>query len=227
MKFLSDAYGILPVEKPEVVNDMPVNTWLNEGAFIYRLQLTGGYRHGVPNVSNDFSMRVQPFYQVTTEEQACDMGAHIADLLRQDQFRQTLCNLQAVSRKFYLKHTAREQFYTFNGGWSVKSTDAFLYDCAIEVVRALEDIQHYQLVDRGLLEVCMTDIPEGTIDPVNVDGKPFVVLKSLNSKDVCITMCKKGQNVAILANGRLAYDVVAFCDSYEEAQPIWEKALYK
>jgi hypothetical protein len=99
--------------------------------------------------------------------------------------------------------------------------------CAIEVIRALEDIQHEQLIDRALLEVGMTPIPDGKINPVNVDGKPFVVLKSLNSRDVCITVCTKDQNVAILANGRLAYDVVAFCDSYEDAQPIWEKALYK
>ena len=226
MKFLSDAYGILPVEKPEVVNDMPVNTWLNEGAFIYRLQLTGGYCHGVPNVSNDFSMCVQSFYRMTTEEQACDMGAHIADLLRQDQFRQALCNLQAVGRYFRIKHTARGQFYTAHS-WTSRVDEALRYKCAIEVIRTLEDIQHYQLIDRSLLEVCMTDIPDDVINPVNVDGKPFVVLKSLYSKDICITMCKKDQNVAILANGRLAYDVVAFCDSYEDAQPIWEKALYK
>lgn len=225
MKFLSDAYGILPVEKPEVVNDMPVNTWLNEGAFIYRLQLTGGYCHGVPNVSNDFSMCVQSFYRMTTEEQACDMGAHIADLLRQDQFRQALCNLQAVGRYFRIKHTTRGQFYTVHG-WTSR-VEALRYKCAIEVLRALEDIQHYQLIDRGLLEVCMTDIPANVINPVNVEGKPFVVLKSLYSEGVCITSCKKDQNVAILANGRLAYDVVAFCDSYEDAQPIWEKALYK
>lgn len=232
MKFLSDAYGILPVEKPEVVNDMPVNTWLNEGAFIYRLQLTGGYCHGVPNVSNDFSMCVQSFYQVTTEEQACNMGAHVADLLRQDQFRQTLCDLQAFGREFYIRHTARDMYYTSKHGWRSWEKDyedacLFMTPCAIEVIRALEDIQHEQLIDRALLEVGMTPIPDGKINPVNVDGKPFVVLKSLNSRDVCITMCKKDQNVAILANGRLAYDVVAFCDSYEDAQPIWEKALYK
>ena len=232
MKFLSDAYGILPVEKPEVVNDMPVNTWLNEGAFIYRLQLTGGYRHGVPNVSNDFSMRVQPFYQMTTAEQANNIGAHIADILRQDQFKQTLCNLQAYRREFYIRHSVTGLFYSRKHGWRSWEKDkddpcVFTTTCAIEVIRTLEDIQHYQLIDRGLLEVCMTDIPDDVINPVNVDGKPFVVLKSLYSKDVCITMCKKDQNVAILANGRLAYDVVAFCDSYEEAQPIWEKALYK
>ena len=232
MKFLSDAYGILPVEKPEVVNDMPVNTWLNEGAFIYRLQLTGGYCHGVPNVSNDFSMCVQSFYQVTTEEQACNMGAHVADLLRQDQFKQTLCNLQAYRREFYLRHSVTGLFYSRKHGWRSWEKDkddlcVFTTTCAIEVIRTLEDIQHGELIDRGLIEIHMTDIPEEVINPVNVEGKPFVVLKSLSSRDVCITGCKKDQNVAILANGRLAYDVVAFCDSYEDAQPIWEKALYK
>ena len=224
-KTISSAYGILPDAGVEIVNDLPLDTWLNLDTMVYKLQLSGGYHKGIPNISNQFSLTVQPYYKMSSDEQARDLAAYVADILRQDDFKKALCNLQAVGRYFRIKHTTRGQFYTVHG-WTSR-VEALRYKCAIEVLRALEDIQHYQLIDRGLLEVCMTDIPDNVINPVNVEGKPFVVLKSLYSEGVCITSCKKDQNVAILANGRLAYDVVAFCDSYEDAQPIWEKALYK
>lgn len=191
---------------------------------VYKLQLSGGYHKGIPNISNQFSLTVQPYYKMSSDEQARDLAAYVADVLRQDDFKKALCSLQAYGRKFSIKHTARKQFYTAHV-WTSRSDEALRYSCAIEVIRALEDIQHYQLIDRGLLEICMTPIPDNVINPINVEGKPFVVLKSLHSKDACITSCKPNQNVAILANGRLAYDVVAFCDSYEEAYPHWSSAL--
>lgn len=235
LKFFTTAYGILPLteqSKIEVVENRPINTWLNDGSFVYRVQLSGGYRKGLPCISNDYMFSVNGVNGMTTAEQANNMGAHIADILRQDQFKQTLCNLQAYRREFYLRHSVTGLFYSRKHGWRSWEKDkddpcVFTTTCAIEVIRTLEDIQHVELIDRGLIEIHMTDIPEEVINPVNVEGKPFVVLKSLSSRDVCITGCKKDQNVAILANGRLAYDVVAFCDSYEDAQPIWEKALYK
>lgn len=227
VKSIVFAYGIPPESNLQIVDGLPVGHWINEGAFVYRVQPSGGYYKGIPVVSNEFSFLIQPGPKLATNEQAAVLGGELADLLRAAQFKQTLCEFQAYGRKFSIRHTARNSFYTSSGGWSSNPDDAAYFDCAIEVIRALEDIQHYQLIDRSLLEVGMTSIPDNVVNPVNVDGKPFVVLRALRSEDVCITRCSPNQNVALLANGRLAYDVVAFCDSYDEAQPIWEKALYQ
>src|SRR5574343_1169191 len=116
-KFLAVAYGILPTDDIEVVNDLPLNTWLNIDTMVYKLQRSGGYRKSIPNLSNVFSMTVQPYYQMSTDEQARDVAAHVADVLRQDDFKTALCNLQARGRKFYIRHTVMDLFYAELHGW--------------------------------------------------------------------------------------------------------------
>lgn len=62
----------------------PINTWIAEGALVFRVGETGKYRFGEPETTNQFSMRVYPGVGQATEEDAEKLASKIAELLNKD-----------------------------------------------------------------------------------------------------------------------------------------------
>lgn len=62
-------------------------------------------------------------------------------------------------------------------------------------------------------------------NPVNVDGKPLVVLRGIEHGNVFYSMSHlKGEDPTKLMTGEVAYEVLAYCDTDEEAQKILRQA---
>lgn len=226
--FLTSAYGLIQgMETPEVVEGTPTNTWLSEGAHVYRTQPSGGYRKGLPNTSNEFHFRVYPVRGLRTEDEAEQLASQIADLLRKDQFRCALCARQARGRFFYLRHTSlaeHHSVYWTGRHWSDDLIYATRYGDAIDVLRTLEDLAHTDDTVPAFVEICFEDTSD-YVDPINHEGFPFVVLKSLANRDVCITSARKDENPTILASGRRGYDLVGYAPDMKTAQAMRFKKL--
>ena len=225
--FLTSAYGLIQgMETPAVVEGTPTYTWLNEGAYVYRTQLSGGYLKGIPNTFKEFSFRVYPELDFRTEVDAEQLAAQIADILRNDQFRRALCARQAQGRFFYLRHTQRSVYWTGWTGrhWSDDLIYATRYRDAIEVLRTLEDLPHTDGTVPACVEICLEDTSD-YVDPINHEGFPFVVLKSLSTSGVCITSALKDENPTILASGRRGYDLIGYAPDMKTAQAMRFKKL--
>ena len=73
----------------------------------------------------------------------------------------------------------------------------------------------------GICVLRASNIEQLSIDGVslpNIDDKPYVVLRAIDNGNVFYSSTLKGEDPTRLANGIVAYTVIAYCDSIEEAQ---------
>ncbi len=77
--------------------------------------------------------------------------------------------------------------------------------------------------DFFLYNNCEVDVE---VDPCNTDNKQFVVLRCIAGGNIFYSMShERGHDHSKLANGEVAYHVIAFCDSIDEAKQRCQEAL--
>lgn len=201
----------------------PVGVWTTEGAAVFRVQYAGGYHRGAPCVSNEFYMRVQPGHLMATEQQAETLADKIATLLRLEDYSDKLDHNQAPGRVFTIYNGDTGMYWNpqcegVNGNWyedqylSHRYADPF--DALCEVLRMVR-YQHIENFDD--VRIVPQD-SEYFKSPINVEGKPFVILKGLKEGNVFFSSSKQNDNPTLLNTGVVAYAVCEYVDTVEEAQ---------
>jgi hypothetical protein len=201
----------------------PVGVWTAEGASVFRVQHSGSYRRGEPITSNDFYMRVQPGYQMATEQQAEDLAKKLETLLRLEDYSDKLDYNQAPGRVFTIYNGDHGQYWNpscegKDGHWyedqylSRRYADPF--DALCEVLRMVR----YRIIENFEDVRIVPQDSEHFKNPLNVEGKPFVVLKGLKEGNVFFTSSSKDDNPTLLYTGVVAYTVCEYVDTVEEAQ---------
>jgi hypothetical protein len=201
----------------------PVDVWFAEGASVFKVTYSGGYFRGERSVSNEFHLRVQPGYNIATEQQAEALAKKIETLLRLEDYSDKLDHNQAPGRVFTIYNGDHGQYWNpscegKNGNWyedqylSHRYADPF--DALCEVLRMVRN----KVIDNFEDVRIVPQDSEHFKSPINVDGKPFVVLKGLKEGNVFFTTSKLDDNPTLLDTGVVAYKVCEYVNSVEEAQ---------
>lgn len=201
--------------------NFPVNTWSAEQNSVFRLVETGEYRRGAPLTTNEFYFLVQPGHGVSNDEQARNLAARIARLLNRDDRLRKLEQNQAPGRTWTVMKIDTGQYFNEEFFSWTSEERCTKYSAPYEAFQAIE---HLDKAARSLDPVCFDvfpfDDPAVFKDPINHEGKPYVVLKGLVLGNTFFSTSSKGDNPTVMANGAVGYSLIAYCDTSEEAQSL-------
>lgn len=201
--------------------NFPVNRWSSEHNSVFRLIESGEYRRGAPIVTNEFYFLVQPGHGVSDDLQAQSVAERVARLLNRDDRLRKLEQNQAPGRTWMVVKINTGQYFSEEFFSWTSEDQATKYAAPFEAFQAIERLEKAaRSLDLLEFEVLPFDDPALFKDPINHEGKPFVVLRGLVLGNKFYSCSSKGDNPIVMANGAVAYELVAYCDTSEEAQRI-------